>query len=227
MLKLIFRILLPVLILGYVVTGVFMVRRKLQYHAEVEDDLRKEIEGKFLIWYLANIAVSLVVIWHLQPIITPQHHGGWFVLNAFVAWVCTTLSWGIGICDTKWFVPMKIASLVILYGSCFSVPFAQIGISVLTIVWGICFFHTHRELWTVASVVIVFGVFTLLRKMTIPGAGAIIMLVVELAGVIYFGIALLHSKKWGKVICAIIILVLLYKVFNNAQNLYYLYFFRG
>ncbi len=227
MLKLIFRILLPVLILAYVVTGVLMVRRKLQYQAEVEDDLRKEIEGKFLIWYLANIAVSAVVIWHLQPIVTPHHHGGWFIVNSFVAWLCTTFSWGIGICDTKWFVPMKIASLVLLYGSCFSVPFAQIGISVLTIVWGICFFLTHRELWTVASVAIVAGVFCLLKSMTIPGAASIIWLILELAGALYFAVAFLYSKKWGRVICAIIILLLLYQVYRNGLNLYYLYFFRG
>jgi hypothetical protein len=104
---------------------------------------------------------------------------------------------------------------------------SQMGVSVLTIVLGIIFFRKNRKHWIVALVAIVCGVFALMRYMTIPGAASIIWLILELAGTLYFAVAFLYSKKWGKVICAIIILLLLYKVYRNGLNLYYLYFFRG
>lgn len=230
MLKVVFRILLFPAFIFYIVTIVKMVQGQKLFQAEfpTADEVRmKELRAKLWDPFLVNAVLAVFIMWHFQPIVTQAYSGLWLLINAFVGWLATSFAFMMGLYDAKVFIPLKIVTVLLLHLSWVNVPISQIGVSILTIVLGIIFFRKHRENWIIAVVAIAVGVFSLLRNMAIPGAGAIIMLVVELAGVIYFGIALLHSKKWGKVICAIIILILLYRVFNNAQNLYYLYFFRG
>ena len=164
----------------------------------------------------------MVVIWHLQPIVTPQHHGGWFILNAFVAWVCTTLSWGVRLYSTKLFIPLKIVSLILLYGSCESFAFAKVGVSMLVIILGVYFFWTHRELWTVAIPVIAIGLYALLKSLSIAGASLMIWLAIEVSAFIFFLVALFMSKKTGKIVCTIILVILLFMIYQCARDLFIL-----
>ena len=230
MFKVIFRVLLIPAAIAYVVTTVKMVLGMKQFQAEsatADDAQLKTLAAKRWDPFLVNTVLAVFIIWHIQPLVTPHHHGVWFVINAFVAWVVTTFLWEMEWYSTKLFVPLKVTSQVLLYGSCINATFAKIGISILTIVLGIIFFRKHRENWIVALVIVVCGVYALMRSMTIPGAAKMVWLAIELALFIYFLVSLTKSGKSGKVVCAIIMAYLAFKVFHNARNLYYLFIFRG
>ena len=222
MFKVIFRVLLIPAAIAYVVTTVKMVLGMKQFQAEsatATDDRMKELSAKRWDPFLINTLVAVYIIWHIQPLVTPPHHGVWFVINAFVAWVVTTFLWEMEWYSTKLFVPLKIATIVCLYGSCLiSVAFGQIGVSALAIALGVYFFWTHRELWTIAIVAIGIGAFGLLRALGVENAATIIWAVLKIGGVIFFSICFFMSNKKGKVVCAIIVAILLAMLFGDVRG---------
>lgn len=226
MLKLIFRILLIPAFIFYIVTIVKMMQGKKLFQAEsaTADDARlKELSAKRWDPFLINTLVAVFIIWHIQPLVTPHHHGVWFVINAFVAWVATTLLWELEWYSTKLFVPLKVASQVLLYASCLNVAFAQVGVSVIGIVLGVYFFIKHRELWTIAIVAIGIGIFTLLRSLSVVGAGLIIWFFIKIGGVIFFSICFTKSEKKGKIACAVIIALLVFRLLGDVRSLYHMF----
>ena len=223
MLKVIFRILLIPAIIAYVVTTVQMVRgmKLFQAEAATADEIQmKELRAKLWDPFLINTIVAVFIIWHIQPLVTPHHHGVWFVINAFVAWVATTLLWEMEWYSTKLFVPLKVASQVLLYASCLNVAFAQVSVSILSIALGVYFFWTHRELWTIAIVAIGIGAFSLLRSLSVVGAGLIIWFFIKIGGVIFFSLCFTKSEKKGKIVCAAIIAILLFRLLGDVRSLY-------
>lgn len=226
----IFQKLLVVAIPVYVISGIFMVKGMVKFKAEsatATGETFKKLRNAMVDPFLVNVGASAYVIWHIQPLVVPHHHGPWFILNAFIAWGVTTLSWYLGIYGSKLFVPFKLLTLIFLYGSCINATFAKIGVSILTIMLGIIFFRKHRENWIVAVAAIAIGVFTLLKSMSVAGAGNMIWLAIEVALFIYFLVGLIKSGKAGKIVCAIVMAYLALELFHNARDLYYLFIFRG
>lgn len=223
MLRVIFRVLLIPAIIMYIVTTVQMVRGLKLFQAEsatATDDRMKELGAKRWDPFLINTLVAVYIIWHIQPIVTPHHHGVWFVINALVAWVATTFLWEMEWYSTKLFVPLKVASQVFLYASCLNVAFAQVGVSILAIALGVYFFWTHRELWTIAIVAIGIGTFGLLKSLSVVGAGLIIWFFIKIGGVIFFSICFTKSEKKGKIVCAIVVAILLFRLFGDVRSIY-------
>lgn len=222
MLKLIFRILLIPAVIFYIVTIVKMVLGMKQFQAEsatADDAQLKTLAAKRWDPFLVNTVLAVFIIWHIQPIVTQHHHGVWFVINAFVAWGLTTFLWEMEWYSTKLFVPLKVASQVLLYASCLNVAFAQVGISVICIVLGVYFLIKHRELWTIAGVAIAVGAFSLLRALGVENAATIIWAVLKIGGVCFFTLCFFMSKKKGKIVCAVIIAILLYRLVGDVRSI--------
>ena len=134
MLRVVFRILLIPAIIMYIVTTVQMLSGMKLFKSEsatADDAQLKTLAAKRWDPFLVNTVLAVFIIWHIQPLVTPHHHGVWFVINAFVAWVATTFLWEMEWYSTKLFVPLKVISQVILYASCLNVAFAQVGVSVM------------------------------------------------------------------------------------------------
>ena len=226
MLRVIFRVLLIPAIIMYIVTTVQMVRGMKLFQAEsatATDDRMKKLGAKRWDPFLVNTVLAVFIIWHIQPLVTPHHHGVWFVINALVAWVATTFLWELEWYSTKLFVPLKVASQVLLYASCLNVAFAQVGVSVICIGLGVYFLIKHRELWTIAIVAIGIGAFGLLKSLSVVGAGLIIWFFIKIGGVIFFSICFTKSEKKGKIVCAVIIAILLFRLFGDVRSLYHMF----
>jgi hypothetical protein len=223
MFKVIFRVLLVPAVIAYVVTTVKMVLGMKQFQAEsatADDAQLKTLAAKRWDPFLVNTVLAVYIIWHIQPLVTPHHHGVWFVINALVAWVATTFLWELEWYSTKLFVPLKVASQVLLYASCLNVAFAQVGVSAICIILGVYFLIKHRELWTIAIVAIAVGVFSLLRSLSVVGAGLIIWFFIKIGGVIFFSICFTKSEKKGKIVCAIVVAILLFRLFGDVRSIY-------
>ena len=219
----IFQMLLVVAIPAYVISGILMVKGMVKFQAEsatATGETFKKLRNAMVDPFLVNVGTSAYVIWHIQPLVVQPHHGPWFIINAFIAWCVTTLSWYLGIYSTRLFVPFKLLTLVFLYGSCVNTAFAQIGVSVLAIALGVYFFWTHRELWTIAVVAIAVGAFGLLRSLSVVGAGLIVWFFIKIGGVIFFTLCFFKSEKKGKIVCAVIIAILLYRLFGDLKSLH-------
>lgn len=222
MLRVVFRILLIPAIIMYIVTTVQMLSGMKLFKSEsatADDAQLKTLAAKRWDPFLVNTVLAVFIIWHIQPLVTPHHHGVWFVINAFVAWVATTFLWEMEWYSTKLFVPLKVTSQVILYASCLNVAFAQVGVSVMVIALGIYFWWTHRELWTIAIVAIGIGAFGLLRSLSVLGAGLIIWFFIKIGGVIFFSLCFAKSEKKGRIVCAVIIAILLFSLLGDVRSL--------
>ena len=219
----IFRLLLVVAIPAYVISGILMVKGMVKFKAEsatATGEAFKKLRNAMVDPFLVNVGTSAYVIWHIQPLVVHPHHGPWFILNAFIAWCVTTLSWYLGIYSTRLFVPLKLLTLVFLYGSCVNTAFARVGVSALAIALGVYFFWTHRELWTIAIVAIGIGAFGLLRALGVENAATIIWAVLKIGGVCFFTLCFFESKKKGKVVCAIIVAILLAMLLADVRILH-------